>query len=91
MGVWGTISLFFTTLYGGTREAKKVIQQSLGMLSAPQRLNPHATELIALDTSVSHLLASVQGGGVTPPITIFSDCKSALQALNNPYPRSGYT
>lgn len=26
---------------------------------------------------------------MAPPITIFSDCKSALQALNNPYPRGG--
>ena len=58
-------------------------------ISTPQRLNPYAAELVALDTAVSHILASIQGGGSGPPITVFSDCKSALQVLNNPYPRSG--
>ena len=58
-------------------------------ISTPQRLGPYAAELVALDTAVSHILASIQGGGTGPPITVFSDCKSALQALNNPYPKSG--
>ena len=31
----------------------------------------------------------MQRGNTGPPVTIFSDCKSALQALSNPYPRSG--
>lgn len=58
-------------------------------ISTPQRLNPYAAELVAFDTAVSHISASIQGGGSGPPITIFSDCKSALQVLNNPYPKSG--
>lgn len=45
--------------------------------------------MIALDCTVLHLLASIQKSGITPPITIFSDCKSALQVLYNLYPRSG--
>ena len=58
-------------------------------ISTPQRLNLYTTKLVALDTTVSHILASIQGGGTGPPITIFPDCKGAFQALNNPYPKSG--
>ena len=58
-------------------------------ISTPQQLNPYAAELVALDTAVTHILASIQGGGSGPLIIILSDCKSALQALNNPYPKSG--
>ena len=57
-------------------------------ISTPQQLTLSEAELVALDTAVSHILASIQGGGSEPPITIFSDCKSALQVLNNPYPKS---
>lgn len=57
-------------------------------VSTSQQLDPYAAELVALDSAVSYLLTSMQRGSTGPPITIFSDCKSALQALNNPYPRS---
>ncbi len=58
-------------------------------VSTSQQLDPYAAELIALDSAVSVLLTSMQRGNTRPPVTIFSDCKSALQALSNPYPRSG--
>ncbi len=58
-------------------------------VSTSQQLNLYAAELIALDSAVSVLLTSMQRGNTGPPITIFSDCKSALQALSNPYPRNG--
>ena len=48
-------------------------------ISKPQRLNSYVAELVALDTAVSHILAPIQRGSLGPPITIFSDCKSALQ------------
>ena len=57
-------------------------------ISTPQRLNSYAAELVALNTAVSHILESIQESGSGPPITIFSDCKSALQVLNNPYSKS---
>ncbi len=45
--------------------------------------------MIALDSTVLYLLASIRKSGITTSITIFSDCKSALQVLYNLYPRSG--
>lgn len=54
-----------------------------------QQLDPYAAKLVALDSAVSYLLTSMQKDSTRPLITIFSDCKSALQALNNPYPKSG--
>lgn len=58
-------------------------------VATSQQLDPYAAELVALDSAVSYLLTSLQRDSTRSPITIFSDCKSALQALNNPYPRSG--
>ena len=57
-------------------------------VSTSQQLDPYAAELVALDSAVSYLLTSMQRSSIGPPITVFSDCKSALQALSNPFPRS---
>lgn len=58
-------------------------------VSTSQQLDPYAAELVALDSAVSYLLTSTQRGSTGSTITIFPDCKSALHALNSPYPRSG--
>lgn len=57
-------------------------------VSTSQQLDPYAAELVALDSAVSYLLTSMQRSSIGPPITVFSDYKSALQALSNPFPRS---
>lgn len=58
-------------------------------IATSEHLDPYAAKLIALDAAVSHLLNSPQRLGTRSPITIISDCKSAFQALGNPYPKSG--
>ena len=58
-------------------------------ISFSKTLDSHAAELVAIDCAISQLLHLVQRGGTGPPITIFSDSQGALQALRNPYPKSG--
>lgn len=58
-------------------------------VATSEQLDPYAAELVALDSPVSYLPTSLPKDSTRSPITLFSDCKSALQALGNSYPKSG--